>query len=245
MRARSITAVVAALALLHVAPARAAGPQPPAHAPAGVRSVYQDFDDDTRLTECDHTLADLRQADDTMTPAVADGYPAFRDQLRQAIRHHEAKACPNDRSTAATSPTPTPTATPTPTPTPTPTSTPQSGQLPPGTTGGEGGGGAVPPAPAITPTPSALPTPTPAGAAPEPSVAVAPTPTPQTVTHAGHRSLTIPLILIALAALGAGALAASALAGRRSPGVRHAWREAAHRTRGTWADFSDWLRLGR
>ena len=38
---------------------------------------------------------------------------------------------------------------------------------------------------------------------------------------------------------------ATALAGRRSPGVRHAWREAALRSRATWADFSDWLRLGR
>jgi hypothetical protein len=238
MRARSITAVVAALALLYVAPARAAGPQPPASASAGVKSVYRDFAGDTRLTACSHTLSDLRRAYATMTPAVADGYPAFRNQLRDAILHHEAKACPNDRTTAAT-------ATPTPTPTPTATSTPESGQLPPGTGGGSGGG-AVPPAPAITPTATAAATATPlAGIAPEPSVAVAPTPTPVAVAHAGHRSLTLPLLLIALAALGAGALAASAVAGRRSPGVRHAWREAAHRTRGTWADFSDWLRLGR
>jgi hypothetical protein len=238
MRARSITAVVAALALLHVAPARAAGPTPPADASAGVKSVYQDFASDTRLSGCEHTLADLRQAYKTMTPAVADGYPAFREQVRAAIRHHEAKSCPNDRATAAT-PTPTPSAT------PTPTGTPESGQLPPGA-GGSGGGGAVPPAPAITPTPTApAATTPPGGLAPEPSVAAAPTPTPVAVGHAGHRSLTIPLILIGLAALGAGALAASSLAGRRSPGVRHAWREAAHRTRGTWADFSDWLRLGR
>ena len=32
---------------------------------------------------------------------------------------------------------------------------------------------------------------------------------------------------------------------RASPGVHHAWREAAYRTRGTWRDFSEWLRLGR
>jgi hypothetical protein len=239
MRARSITAVVAALALLPVAPARAAGPQPAAHAPAAVKAVYRDFDADNRLSECAHTLGHLLQAYETMPAAVADGYPAFRDQLHRAIRHHEAKACPNDRATAAS---PTPTATPT--TTATPTSTPESGQLPPGTGAGSGGG-AVPPAPAITPTPTAAPTTAPGGVPPEPSAAAAPTPTPVAVAHAGHRSLTIPLVLIALAALGTGALAASAVAGRRSPGVRHAWREAAHRTRGTWADFSDWLRLGR
>src|SRR5690348_10585758 len=111
MRARSITAVVAALALLPVAPARAAGPQPPADAAAGVKSVYQDFDADQQLTQCAHTLTDLRQAYATMTPAVADGFPRFRDEVRTSIRKHEAKACANDAAT----PTPTPSATPTPT----------------------------------------------------------------------------------------------------------------------------------
>jgi hypothetical protein len=233
MRARSITAVVAALALLHVAPARAAGPPPPATASAGVKLVYTDFAADEQLSPCAHTLADLRQAYATMTPAAADGYPRFRDDVRAAIHKHEAKACE--------------TATPTPTPTVTaaPTTAPESGQLPPGTGGGSGGG-AVPPAPAITPAPtaSAVPTASPAATPADPSLAAA-TPTPGAVAHEGHRSLTIPLILIALAVLGAGALAASAAAGRRSPGVRHAWREAAHRSRATWADFSDWLRLGR
>jgi hypothetical protein len=233
MRARSITAVVAALALLQAAPADAAGPQPPAHASPGVATVYADFDADNALSGCRHTLADLQETQRTLTPAVADGYPAFADAVRAAIAHHQAKTCPNDRA-----------ATPTPTPTATATPTPESGQLPPGTGGGSGGG-AVPPAPAITPTATAIAVPTTTPPPTEPPIAVAPTPTPAVVTHEGHRSLTLPLLLIALAGLGAGALAASALAGRRSPGVRHAWREAAHRTRGTWADFSDWLRLGR
>jgi hypothetical protein len=65
------------------------------------------------------------------------------------------------------------------------------------------------------------------------------------IVHAGRRSLTVPAILVAIALLGAAALAISALAARRDGRLRHAWREAAFRTRGTWADFSDWLRLGR
>jgi hypothetical protein len=65
------------------------------------------------------------------------------------------------------------------------------------------------------------------------------------ILRSGHRSLTVPAILLAIALLGAAALALSAFATRRSPRLRHAWREAAFRTRGTWADFSDWLRLGR
>src|SRR3954471_11635909 len=151
MRARSITAVVAALALLHAAPARAAGPTPPTHASAGVATVYADFDADNELAECDHTLADLQATQSTMTPAVADGFAAFADQVRKAVRDHQAKQCPNDRVRAPT---------PTPTPTATPTSTPESGQLPPGATGGGGGGGAVPPAPAIAPTATATAVPT-------------------------------------------------------------------------------------
>jgi hypothetical protein len=234
MRARSITAVVAALALLHAAPARAAGPTPPTHASAGVAAVYADFAADNQLAGCDHTLADLQATRSTMTPAVADDFPAFADQVRKAVHDHQAKQCPNDRVRAPT---------PTPTPTATPTSTPESGQLPPGATGG-GGGGAVPPAPAITPTATATAVPTTVPTAAPPAAAV-PTPTPAVVTHTAHHSVTLPLLLIALAVLGAGGLAASAVAGRRSPGVRHAWREAALRTRGTWADFSDWLRLGR
>jgi hypothetical protein len=88
------------------------------------------------------------------------------------------------------------------------------------------------------------PVPTVAPAAPATPPAAA-TPVAQVVVHSGHRSLTVPLILIAIALLGAAFLALSALLARRNPRVAHAWREAAYRTRGTWADFSDWLRLGR
>src|SRR4051795_12027131 len=151
MRARSITAGVAALALLPAAPGRAAGPTPPTHASAGVATVYADFDADNELAECDHTLADLQATQSTMTPAVADGYPAFADQVRKAVRDHQVKQCPNDRASAAT---------PTPTPPATATSTPESGRLRPGAAGGAGGGGAVPPAPAITPTATATAVPT-------------------------------------------------------------------------------------
>jgi hypothetical protein len=142
-------------------------------------------------------------------------------------------------SAAAQTPTPTATAT------PPPAATPESGLLPESEGDGVGGPAvpAVSPDPAVTPVPSAAPTAAPPAATPPPAAPAA-TPTP-VVTHQGHRSLAIPALILVLAVLGALALALSALAGRRSPGVRHAWREAAFRTRGTWADFSDWLRLGR
>jgi hypothetical protein len=61
-------------------------------------------------------------------------------------------------------------------------------------------------------------------------------------------SLLIPAILAGLALLGAAGAGGSALLGTRSArfaGVGQAWREAAFRARGTWGDFTDWMRLGR
>jgi hypothetical protein len=86
---------------------------------------------------------------------------------------------------------------------------------------------------------------TPTVAPPVPAATPTPVPTPVIVTRSGTDGLLIPGILIAVALLGAGLLAAMAIGGRGSPRVRHAWNEAAFRTRGIWADFSDWLRIGR
>ena len=95
-------------------------------------------------------------------------------------------------------------------------------------------GGVLPVDP--TPAPSAVP---PAAQSLPPAVTAAPAVTPATVsTKADSSKLLIPALLVALAIVGALALA---FFGRHSP----AWREATFRTRATWADFTDWLRLGR
>ena len=65
------------------------------------------------------------------------------------------------------------------------------------------------------------------------------------LVHTTHGSLVVPLTLLGAAMLGLLGLAGFGIASRRSPRLNHAWREAAFRTRGTWADFADWLRLGR
>ena len=65
------------------------------------------------------------------------------------------------------------------------------------------------------------------------------------VTRSGTDGLLVPGILVAIALLGGAALAAMAIGGRGSPRMRHAWSEAGFRTRSVWADFSDWLRIGR
>jgi hypothetical protein len=223
-----------------VAQAGGAEPTPPKHATQGVKDVYADYNADSRVAECDHTQDDLEQTRDTMTPATADDFPDFVDQVRVALHHHEQHRCANDESASST-----PEATPPPdtSSAPAPVAPPESGKLPE-SAGGAPESGAIPPDQAATPVPSAAPTTAPPAATPPPVATPAATPAP-TIAHEGHRSLTIPAIILALAALGAAVLALSALAGRRSPGVRHAWREAAFRTRGTWDDFSDWLRLGR
>jgi hypothetical protein len=228
---RALLAVALALLLPAAAQAAGAAPSPPKDATAGVEQVYTDYSGDGTVSECDHTRADLQAAYDTMTPEVADDFPDFRDQVKTAVDQHKAGKCPNqDQASAAPTTAPPPAAS--------PAGTPESGKLPETQPSGPG---AVPPAETVTPIPTATVPPVAPAA-----TAAAPTPAPTPViAHEGHRSIAIPAILIALALLGAGVLAFSAYAGRRRPGVRHAWREAAFRTRGTWADFSDWLRLGR
>jgi hypothetical protein len=95
--------------------------------------------------------------------------------------------------------------------------------------------------PSASPTPGGIATPTPTATEFGPPRLV--------VQHErADRNLTVPGALLGAAVLVALLLGISAIAAARSPrlaGVNHAWREAAYRTRGTWRDFSEWLRLGR
>jgi hypothetical protein len=242
VRASLVTLLAVALVLPSVAMAQGgAEPTAPKHASQGVKDVYADYNADSRVTECDHTREDLQQTVDTMTPATGDDFPDFLDQVRVAVRHHKQQRCANDQSASST-PEAT-TAPPAGAGAAPPAASPEPGQLPE-SAGDAPESGALPPDQAATPVPSAVPTTAPPAATLPPAATPAAAATP-VITHEGHRSLTVPAIILALVLLGAVALALSALAGRRSPGVRHAWREAAFRTRGTWADFSDWLRLGR
>jgi hypothetical protein len=243
MPKRPLTAVLAALALLTAAPAASLAQDPPADAPAAVQAIYQDYRNDGKVEPCEHELEDLEEAQDTIEPAFQQDYPDFRVTLEAAI---------NDRDDCDDEdPEPTATAT----AAPTASSTPDTGALPPTDDGGSDDTGAIPPESgtlppedesAVPPESAATPPPPAATAAP-PAAATTPTPspTPVIVTRSGTDGLLIPGIVIGVALLCAAALAAFAVAARRSPRFEHAWREAAFRTRGTWADFSDWLKLGR
>jgi hypothetical protein len=244
MRTRPITVFAVALALLAaLAPAARAQDK----FPADVQRVYDDYRTDGVIEVCDHTQQTLESTRDTIKPEFDRDYPDFREAVEAGIDKHKDGGCGGDDSSSSGGGGTAPAATSTPdTGTGTTTTPPASTATP--DTGAESGtlpetsptpAASVPPEDAIPPQ-NATPVPTVPPAAP----AATPTPTPQ-IVHAGHRSLTLPIVLIVIALLGAIALALSWLLAKRNPRVAQAWREAAFRTRGTWADFSDWLRLGR
>jgi hypothetical protein len=268
---RPITALLAALALLAVAPAASFAQtptptpsptastsqddgeaEPPSDASKEVKAIYTDYSRDGVIDFCDHERTDLQEALDTIEADFDRDFPDFREALEAGLR--------DDDCEAEATPTPTATATPDDS-TADPTATPDTGALPDPDTGTDDGSGALPPddgtlppddggalpeegalpeAGTEQPPAAAAPTAAPPAAATTP----APNPTPAIVTRSGTDALMIPGILIGVALLGAAALAFSAFRGG-NPRVQHAWSEARYRTRSTWADFSDWLKLGR
>jgi hypothetical protein len=269
MRTRPITALLAALALLAVIPAASlaqsptptataaqddgTAADPPADASKEVKAVYTDYSRDGVIDVCDHTRDTLQQTLDSIEPDFDRDFPDFREAVKAGIQRHDKNRC--DDAT----PTPTPTATATATASPSATASPDDGALPPATDDGGDDGGALPPATddgTGTPEDGSLPPATEDGSTTQPPAATptvaplaattpTPVPTAAVVTRSSTDGLLLPGILIGIALLGAAALAVSAFTGRRSPRMRHAWSEAAYRTKSTWADFSDWLRLGR
>jgi hypothetical protein len=239
MRTRPITVFAVALSLLAVAPVARAQDK----FPADVQKVYNDYRSDGVIDVCDHTQATLESTRDTIKADFDRDYPDFREAVEAGIDKHKSGGCGGDSSSSDDSGS----GTAPPAATSTPDTGTSSGALPDASptpdTGTESGTlpNASPTPEATVPPEDATPVPTVPPAAP----AATPTPAEPKIVHAGHRSLTLPIVLIVIALLGLVALALSALFAKRNPRLRHAWQEAAFRTRGTWADFSDWLRLGR
>jgi hypothetical protein len=238
--------------------------------PKDVQRVYDDYRRDGVIDACAHSARDLRATLRSIDPQFEQDYPDFRPAVEAAIETHRrggckgrsgssrsagsgARASRGSRGSAGG-----PIASPTPAPGSGGSAGAQSGTIPGGAPTGSGGSaGAQPGAGASSGggairggggnlSAAAAPAPT------APPAAVAPTaaPTPQLVVRRVHanRSLAVPGALLGVALLGLAALALTAAAARRSPRMaayRHAFGEASYRARGTWADFSDWLRLGR
>jgi Na+-transporting methylmalonyl-CoA/oxaloacetate decarboxylase gamma subunit len=241
-------------------PTPTATPTPtPAKRTKADKRVYRDYAADGVISACRHSVKALRHTLRTITPDFQANFPDFKPAVKAAIARHRNGGCtpaPNNTNGGTTSPgsssTPVPTVTPVATATPAPstlqpTPSAESGRLPGGIPGS--GGGARTPQQALTPSASATPGgPAAAESGIKPVVTPTPTPPPLVVERTGGHDLAVPGVLLGLAVLVAVLLGLSALAAARSPrlaGVHHAWREAAYRTRGTWRDFSEWLRLGR
>jgi hypothetical protein len=264
MRTRSITALAAALALFAAVPAAAQHPsptavqsqaddgspaEPPKDASDDVKAVYDDYADDGRVDVCDHERDVLQETLDTIEEDVDRDFPDFREAIRAGIERHDRGRC------ESAEPTPAPT-TDGAGPNPTPAPTVESGDLPDADDGfPDDGGDAVPPPaddgalppedPSQADESGVVPEGAPAVPPPVPTATPTPSATPIIVTSSRTDELVVPGILLAVALLGAAALALAAYGARRSPRWEAAVREASFRVRTTWADFTDWLRLGR
>jgi hypothetical protein len=253
---RSTGALVVACALLTALPAGAA-----AKFTREPQKVYDDYRSDAAIEPCDHTVATYRKTLKQITPDVEEATPAFRPAVEAALREREdgkqgclqqdsptqpgtsgggAAGGTSGGASGGSDTTPSPPAQPAP-PAPTPAPAPPSSNAP----APAGGGGGTAPSVQATPAPTVAPPPPVANSAP-------PAPTAPTLLNRPHEGtptgLLIALGLLALTAL----LGALALLARRFgwgeerlAGTRHAWGEATYRAGATWADFIDWIRLGR
>jgi hypothetical protein len=183
------------------------------------------------LDPCAFTRAQLERALKGIPKSIASVVPDLRKAIRDGIAAHERGDCKGRK--------PNPTA---------------------GAGGATGGVGAPPetttsttpttPPPAAT-APSTATTPAQPGAVP-PTTTTPTTSAGQATRAGGHRDRTpLAIAAIAIGALLLALLALWALArargwdSPRAARLRHAWGEAGYRTTGVWAEFADWLRLGR
>jgi hypothetical protein len=248
--ARLTWALVVACALLTALPAGAA-----AKLSREPQKVYDDYRSDAAIEPCDHTVAAYRRTLKEITPDIEEVTPAFRPAVEAALRERargrrgcleqdsptqpgttgDGAAGGTNGGTGSTPSPPAQTAPPATAPAPAP---PSSNAPAPA-----GGGNA--PAPEATPAPTVAPAPPVADSAP-------PAPTAPTLLNQPHKGTPAGL-LIALGLVGLSALLVGlALLARRFgwgeerlAGPRHAWGEATYRAGATWADFIDWIRLGR
>jgi len=226
-RLRTLRLLALAVALLAAAPtasARAAQPLTPSEAYGAVSAAYAQGG--SRLDPCAFTTAELEAALRGIPPAFRTTVPALRRAIEGAIAARKRGVCkgvrPSEGTTGGAAP----------------------GRVPPVTT--------TPTAPASTPPAATAPSTVTTPSAPPTTTAPAPaSTTPAQQPAAGEDRTPLVVALIAVGALLLLALGLWGLARNRGwdPAwvgrMRHAWGEAGFRTTSTWAEFTDWLRLGR
>jgi len=210
--------------------------------------VYKDFQKDGVVDACKFTAAELKEARDKITPDIEQYAPDFPAAVTLAL---ESRTNGNCKKKAAAEGGTKESAAP---------AAPSSGG------GGDTGGAAPSSSGSSGGTPEAVATPDPAATAQAKTPQPNPAPAPAVAAADGAikqaalseptsgRSDDLPAAVVGLGAL-AGFLAVLALAWliaralawepRFWPRARHACQEAGWRMSGTWADFTDWVRLGR
>lgn len=191
-----------------------------------------------QLEACTFTRADLQAAVDGIPAELKDVVPDLRRAIEDGIRAHDDGDCEGVEPTSTSGAEPAPAAGAPPVTTPTAPADPDAAP----------DGAAT--APAV-----------PGATAPDPTAPGAAVPAPGadgTVTTPSRQPPGVPRdrtpLAIGAIALGALALVVLALWGLlQARGwdptwlarARHAWAEAGFRATSTWAEFTDWLRLGR
>jgi hypothetical protein len=217
---------------------------PAAHADA-FSDVFKAYKSTGTINPCTFTPAQLAKAKSQIPNDFAQYAPDFKDAIDAAGKARASGACKKTPGKNAGGTSPAGSAT--------PTGTPPAG----------GAGAPAPGASGTTPAPAPGPTPTPAAAVsttpqPPPSVVPAPAVSDNAVLAAAGDGqdngggLPAPLVGLGVVALLA-ALAAGLVGLLRWAAVdplwlqrsRHATAEAGWRTSAAWAEFTDWLRLGR
>jgi len=174
------------------------------------------------LDPCSFTQAELEAAIAGIPPTIRDAVPALRSAMEEGVAAHERGACkgvkPDEGTTGGATPGAAPTTT-----------------IPPVTT-----------PPVTTET-------APATVAPSPTTTTTTTATTAPAAASTPERDRTPLLIALIAAGALVLLGLLAWALSRARGwdpawaarTRHAWGEAGFRTSSTWAEFTDWLRLGR
>ena len=180
-----------------------------------------------KVPPCQFSPATLQKAKSQVPPDIEQYAPDFPAALDAALQAQALGACGKKTAATATGATSTGTA-----------GAPATPTVPPASGAAAPAGANATATPAPTPLPVSTATTIVALAAAKHGAGASSAPAPVI-------ALAIVLIALALAALWWSLTAWRGLEPRWLVGARHAWSEAGYRAAGTWAEFTDWVRLGR
>jgi len=226
MRSRMSAPFLAVVALaigLAAAPAAQAGD--------AFDEILKDYRGDANIDPCKHSDKTLSDAAGQVPNDIEQYAPDFPEALGNAIAARAQGACEGKKGGSGSG---------------------EGGGGSGGAKPAPPGGGATTPqggSPGGAPPPVLTPAPPPSGVSNAPSAKQVPVPTrPAASQSTPPVPVALLVVLAGLLVLGGLLFAMTrwlGLDGPRIAGARHTWGEAGFRAGATWADFRDWLRVGR